>query len=102
MIVFKITKVSRHKSSEIRTRHFEYENGERKERVSSDAEWEEVEFTVNEEERPVISISNIEGDAFIRNTVKMFVNNPALFGTFKVGDLIPFKTPDKPEPSKGD
>jgi hypothetical protein len=96
MIMFKITQVSRHKSSETRTKHFEYDkDGTRKERAVQGAEWEEVEFIVNVEDNPVIGISNVEGDGYLRDSVKMFINNPELFGTFKVGDLIPFQAPTK-------
>jgi hypothetical protein len=91
MIQFRIVKVSRHKSSELRTYHFTYKDGDRQDKKTEGAEWEEVEFTINADEKPRIGVGNIEGDGYLVGSPnKLILNHPDLFGTYKVGDLISF------------
>jgi hypothetical protein len=69
------------------------------------AEWEEVEFTTVYEEEPTLQVANVQGDVFLpQGPIKLLVNNPALFGTFKVGDVIDFmpKTIAEPEITQKD
>ena len=60
-------------------------------KITIGAEWEEIEFTTIQEDRPTIQISNIVGSVFlVGNTGKLIINNPDLFGTYKAGDIINF------------
>jgi hypothetical protein len=55
------------------------------------AEWEEVEFAVTDDAEPAVQVANISGDVFlVGQPVKPIIQNPKLFGTFKMGDLVPF------------
>lgn len=92
MIQFRVTAVSRRASSEVNTLHYTYdEKGTQQTRRVPGAEWEEVEFDVPQELKPAICVANISGDGFLLQApVKLIVNNPQLFGMYKIGDLIPF------------
>lgn len=91
MIHFRVTSISRRQSSEVNTSHYTYEKDECKTQRTSGAEWEEVEFTTVDEEKPVIQVANVRGDAFLPSAPhKLIINNPKLFGTYKVGDIIEF------------
>jgi hypothetical protein len=55
-------------------------------------EWEEVQLRVELEERPTIQVANFIGNAFIDGpgmVTKLIINDPTLFGTFKIGDIVP-------------
>ena len=96
MICFVVTDVTRRKSSQISTLRFSYSEGKAPEsKREYGAEWEEVEFRVEEEKQPPIQVANIIGSAFLNGTSKLILNNPELFGSFKVGDIIPFKALQK-------
>lgn len=92
MIQLKITGVARRASSQVGTKRYTYPPD--KQRVSQQfhgAEWEEVEFQLVEEEHPPIGVANIDGSAFlVGNVAKILLNNPELFDTFKIGDVINF------------
>ena len=105
MIRFRITSVNRKTSSEVDTIRFTYKNDQRTHQRVSGAEWEEVEFTVVENEQPAIQIANITGDALLVGQGKLLINDPGLFGTYKSGDIIDFipngEKWTRPEPPKG-
>ena len=92
MIQLKVTGVSRRSSSEVSTRKFTYpEDKPRIVEQFNGAIWEEIEFQLLPEEKPVISVANIEGSGYlVGNVAKILINDPALFGTFKTGDVINF------------
>lgn len=90
-IQLRVSNVTRRKSSEVPTIHYTYVEGEdRKVTRSQGAEWEEIEFMTVDEDKPTMAIANIPGDIYISDTIKMFLHNPILFGTYQVGDLIEF------------
>ncbi|VVB55262.1 Uncharacterised protein [uncultured archaeon] len=67
------------------------EGGERKSVTVQNSEWEEVEFRTELEEKPVIQIGNVAADCIlIGEPIKLIINNPDLFGTYKTGDIIDF------------
>jgi hypothetical protein len=92
MIRFIVTAVNRNKSSQVNTTRFTYPEG--KDRVQQripGAEWEEVEFMIQEEEKPKIAVANVMGSAFlVGQPCKLVLNDPELFGTYKIGDIVPF------------
>ena len=90
MIQFRITSVERKSSSEVWTTHFTYENDERKGNRTAGAEWETIEFQPVIEDQPTIGVANITGSVFLQPT-KLIINDPTLFGTYKVGDVIDFE-----------
>lgn len=92
MIQLKITGVSRRSSSEVNTVRFTYPEGkERTHERFNGAVWEEVEFQLVEEDKPLYRVANIEGSGYlVGNVARILINDPALFGTFKVGDIIDF------------
>jgi hypothetical protein len=94
-IQFRITAIARRSSSEVRTTRYNYEG--KKENEAGEptyfdgAEWEEIEFTTVVDDRPTIKVANIEGNTFIPNSpAKLVINNPDLFGIYKIGDVIDF------------
>lgn len=92
MIQLKIVSVARRASSQVGTNRYTYPEGSP--RVSQrfhGAEWEEVEFQLVEEEKPPIGVANIDGSAYlVGNAARLLLNDPALFGSFKIGDVINF------------
>jgi hypothetical protein len=89
-IQFRVITVTRKASAEVSTVHYTYEGEERKSSRTEGAEWEEIEFVVENEEQPTIQIANIAGNALLIGQPKLIVNNPELFGLYKVGDIIEF------------
>lgn len=89
-IRFRITSVTKRSSAEVDTTHYTYENDSRKGDRTRGAEWEEIEFTTEMEEQPTIQIANIIGRAVLFGQSKLIINDPALFGTYKVDDIINF------------
>lgn len=113
MIQLKITGVSRRASSQVATKRYTYPPDHTQPRVTQSfhgAEWEEVEFQLVEEEKPPVGVANIDGSAYlVGNAARILLNDPKLFGTFKIGDIVNFvpavettgtevKTPE-PEPA---
>jgi hypothetical protein len=96
VIRFRVTGVARRSSSEVNTVHFTYnEKDEAQPERKIGAEWEEVEFTTVEDEKPVIQVANIQGNVYLPNApIKLLINNPDLFGIYKVGDVIDFMPVD--------
>jgi len=97
VIRLQIVTVTKKASAEISTYHYTYKEkkeGEvREERESSrsdGAEWEEIGFAVESEEQPTVQIANIIGSTFLVGPCKLIINNPDLFGIYKVGDIIEF------------
>jgi hypothetical protein len=92
MIQFRITAVARRASSEVNTINYSYAaDGSQTHTRTPGAEWEEVEFMTTEELKPVIQVANVSGDGFLLQApVKLIVNNPLLFGMYKVGDIVNF------------
>lgn len=92
MIQLKIVNIARRASSQVATKRYTYPAD--KPRVAEQfngAEWEVVEFQLVEENEPPIGIANVDGSAYlIGNIATILINNPALFGAFKVGDVIDF------------
>jgi hypothetical protein len=89
-IRFVVISVARRISSAFRTIRYKYEGENCKGEHIAEAEWEEVEFTTEYEEKPVIQVANVSGNASLGGTCKLVINNPDLFGTYKVGDIIEF------------
>ncbi|VVB55264.1 Uncharacterised protein [uncultured archaeon] len=60
--------------------------------ASPGAVWESVELMNIEELVPLeesIQVANVSGKVFLCNEpVKLMINDPALFGTFKAGDIV--------------
>lgn len=99
MIELEVITVSRHKTNVQDTITVKWEGEECKKERSSGAEWEEVELKIKQEERHSIEIANIWGDAYIASgggLIKLVINNPIFFGTFRVGDIIPLGTIRQP------
>jgi len=90
MIRFRIVSVTKKSSAEVSTIHYTYEEDVRKANRVEGAEWEEIEFNVEDEDQPSIQIANIAGNVFLVGQPKFIINNPDLFGTYKVGDIIEF------------
>jgi len=92
MIRLTVIAVARRASSEVGTVRYIYKEGKEEPETerTSGAEWEEVEFSVEREEKPTIQIANVVGNALLVGNPKLIVNNPELFGTYKVGDVIEF------------
>ncbi len=88
-VKLQVVAINRRNSSLVATTHYTYEGEERKSKQTPGAEWEEVEFSVLQDEKPTIQIANITGSAFfVNNVVKLIINDSNLFGTYKVGDTI--------------
>lgn len=98
MIRFRVTSTMRKSSAQVDTVHYTYdEKGERdKGARTNGAQWEEVEFEVALEEHPTIQISNVIGAAILVGKPKIIINDPSLFGTYEIGDIIEF-TPTRVE-----
>ena len=96
MIRFKVTLVTKRSSSEIDTTHYTYTNDERKGVRSKGAEWEEIEFTSEAEDQPTIAVANITGSFALFGNPKLVLNDPKLFGTYKIGDIIDFTSTKPP------
>jgi hypothetical protein len=90
MIRFTVTGVARRTSSAFRTVRYRYEGEECKSETINGAEWEEVEFATEYEEKCSIQVANVSGNAVLLGSPKLVINNPDLFGTYKVGDVIEF------------
>lgn len=92
MIQLQIINVTKRSSGMVSTTRYTYEEtGGRKSKQTPGAEWEEIEFALVQEEKPTIQISNVVGSALLVNNVaKLVVNDPDLFGKYKVGDIIDF------------
>jgi len=92
MIQLKITGVSRRASSQVGTKRYTYNADKpRTAQQFHGAEWEEVEFQLVEEDEPPIGVANVDGSAYlVGNVAKILLNNPALFGAFKIGDVVNF------------
>ena len=90
MITFRVLSGTRRSASSVNTLHFRYIGDDRQVSRVAGAEWEEVEFATEDEEKPVIQVANVVGNAFLMGQPRLILNNPELFGTFAVGDRIPF------------
>jgi hypothetical protein len=94
MIQLKITSVSRRASSQVGTKRYTYPKDGTQPRETQSfhgAEWEEVEFQLVDEIEPPIGVANIDGSAYlVGNAARILLNDPRLFGMFKIGDLINF------------
>ena len=92
MIQLKVTGVAQRSSSEVSTRKFTYpEDKPRIVEQFNGAIWEEIEFQLLPEDKPTISVANIEGSGYlVGNLARILINDPALFGSFKTGDIINF------------
>lgn len=92
MIQLKITGVARRASSQVGTNRYTYpKDSPRVAQRYHGAEWEEVEFQLIEEEQPPIGVANIDGSAYlVGNAGRILLNEPSLFGSFKIGDVINF------------
>jgi hypothetical protein len=92
-IQFRVTATARRTSSEVNTIRYIWKDGmgEAESKQIKGVEWEEIEFTTIEEEQPVIQVANVKGNAYLPNSpIKLVINNPELFGIYKVGDIIDF------------
>jgi hypothetical protein len=90
IIYLQVLSVSRHNSSQYRTAVIRWEGEKSDKETKQGAEWEEIELRILQEEKPTIEVANIIGNAFIAgSTMKLIINNPALFGTLKVNDIVP-------------
>lgn len=96
VIRFRVAGVARRSSSEVNTVRITYdEKGEGKPTRKAGAEWEEVEFTTVDEDKPVIQVANIQGNVYLPGApIKLIINNPDLFGIYKIGDVIDFMPVD--------
>lgn len=109
MIRFCVVTVTKKASAEVPTIRYTYEKPsgseetEKKAARTEGAEWEEIGFAVEGEEKPAIQIANVTGNAFLVGQPKLIINNPDLFGMYKVGDVIEFipMRPDVTEQPKG-
>lgn len=105
MIQFRIVSVALRQSSEVNTIRYTYgpstipeDHGEETQTSkSAGAVWEEVEFAIVEQEKPSIQVANVSGDGYlVSSPVKILINNPDLFGKYKVGDIIDFMPRTEP------
>jgi hypothetical protein len=91
MIQFRIVSVALRQSSEVNTVRYTYTGDETQTSKSIGAVWEEVEFAIVEQDKPSIQVANVSGDGYlVSSPAKVLINNPDLFGKFKVGDVIDF------------
>ena len=92
MIQLKITGVARKASAHVGTNVYTYpKDSPRVTERYNGAQWEEVEFQIAEEGEPPIGIANIDGSAhLVGGAARILLNDPRLFGTFKVGDIVNF------------
>ena len=92
MIQFRIISVSKRESSEVNTVRYTYKEGEETQSAKTlGGVWEEIEFAIVYEEKPLIQIANVAGDGYLVGSPgKLLINNPDLFGKYKVGDIIDF------------
>jgi hypothetical protein len=91
-IQFRIISVSKRESSEVNTVRYTYKEGEETQSAKTlGGVWEEIEFAIVYEEKPLIQIANVAGDGYlVGSPAKLLINNPDLFGKYKVGDIIDF------------
>lgn len=91
VIKLQVTSVARKSASHLSTITFTYEKDQpRKMTRNNGAEWEEIEFRIVDEDEPSVQVANITGDVFIvSEVIRMVLQNPKLFGTFKMGDIVP-------------
>lgn len=90
MIRLHITSVMRKSSAEVNTVHYTYKDDTRIPTKTSGAEWEEIEFATEYEEKPSVQVANVAGSVVLIGQAKLIINDPKLFGTYKVGDIIEF------------
>ena len=90
MIKLQVVAVDRRSSSQIGTIRTTYdEKGIGTPERTHGAEWEEIQLSMVLEEKPTIQIGNISGSAVIsQGYIKLIINEPKLFGTYKIGDVI--------------
>ena len=103
-VQLQIINVTKRSSGMVSTTRYTYEENEgRKSKQSPGAEWEEIEFALVQEEKPTIQISNVVGSALLVNNVaKLIINDPDLFGKYKVGDIIDFTPSGNIQPTPRD
>jgi len=83
--------VSRKTSSINRTVRYTWKDGKCiGNEPSQGAEWEIVELMNLEEPEPPIQVANVTGSAVLLGNIehKIMINDPALFGMFKAGDIV--------------
>jgi hypothetical protein len=106
MVHFKVISVSRHSSLEVTTTHYTFEKSGRKSgKREEKGEWEEIVLRLNLEDNPIIQVGHSFGDIAMDGTgdhdnLKLRLNNPKLFGTFKVGDIASLEVLNIPRNEK--
>lgn len=98
--------VSKRTSAINRTVHHNYEGDKVTNTPSQGAKWESVEFMNIEEEKPPITVANVQGSVFLTDGAKLMINDPELFGTFEAGDIVELRvirsgTPVNPQVGSG-
>jgi hypothetical protein len=97
MIKLIVISVSRHHSSLVKTTILHWEKNENQQEAplprkeeKEGGEWEEIELRFEGEEKPTILVGNTYGNAFFKEGIgiTIVINNPALFGQFKVNDIV--------------
>jgi len=99
MIQLEVITVSRHRTNVHDTVIVKWEGEQCSKERKAGAEWEEVELRMKPEERHAIEIANIWGDAYIAvggGIIKLIINNPIFFGSFRVGDIVPLAITRQP------
>jgi hypothetical protein len=91
LIQLRIVSIRQVQSSEVNTVRYIHKGEETTTEKTYGGIWEEIEFAIVPEDKPVIQIANVTGDGFlVGSPIKLIINNPDLFGSFKVGDVIDF------------
>lgn len=106
MITIKVQTVSRRTSCTTRTVRHTYENGCVVNAPSPGGEWETVDFMNIEEEKPTITVANVQGRIILSSGMTLTINDPLLFETFKAGDIVELRVvrggvPMDPQIGKG-
>ena len=60
--------------------------------ISDGGTWEEIKFEIVEQYPATIQVGSIIGHASIKGSENSFtirINDPKLFGTYKIGDKVP-------------
>lgn len=102
MIQLEVITVSRHKTNVHDTVIVKWDGEKCSKERKTGSEWEEVELKIKQEEHHTIERSNICGDAYIttddnfKGTIKLIINNPIFFGSFRVGDIVPLAITRQP------
>jgi len=91
MIKLRVTSVTRKTSVICRTINYTYEGKNCTPTNHMGGEWETIELMSVEEDKPAIQVACVIGSAVLTEPARITINDPALFGVFKSGDIVELK-----------